>query len=142
MTPTINPELVRQHAYELFQQKVNLSLPECQFYEEEIRRWIDEKRAFTAYQVSHTVNGVLIQCGKVGLRYTMTRDAVHAILSLYLDAAGYKSSIEDLGDGRKPWLYYPDEASRMSWLACPVADRFPIAGTGCTGTRGQARPQA
>ena len=118
--PAADPQAVRQHAYEILQRDAKLSSAECQFYEEEVRRWIDEKRTFTAYDVSYAINGVLRRSGKVGLRHAVTRDAVKAFLSLYLDNAGYKSSIEDLGDDRRPRLYYPDEAVRLSWLAAQM----------------------
>ena len=143
MTPDANPEEVRRNAFDSLQRDAGLSLPECQFYDEEIKRCVDEKRTFTAYQLSYDVNGVLIRSGKVGLRYVMTRNAVHSLLSLYLDAAGYKWSQEDVGEGRKPWLYYPDEAAAcLGWLpgcrplpCCNWLHRLPRANTAANAMR-------
>jgi hypothetical protein len=40
---------------------------------------------------SYAVNSELIRAGKVGLRHNLTRDAVHALISMYAVAAGYQS---------------------------------------------------
>jgi hypothetical protein len=59
MRPTTDPQAVLQHAYELLQQEAQLSAAECQFYEEEIRRWIDERRAFITRMRLHACPGWL-----------------------------------------------------------------------------------
>ena len=110
-------EAKRRHAYELLQRDANLSLADCQFYEDEVRRWITEEHAFTAYEISYAVNSELIRAGKVWLRHNLTRDAVHALISMYAVAAGYESQLVYLGPGRMPRLYYPNDAARQQWEA-------------------------
>jgi hypothetical protein len=110
-------EAKRKHAYQILQGTAGLSLADCQFYEDSVHRWIAERRAFTAYEISYAVNGELIQAEGVALRHAVTGDAVHVLLSIYTEAAGYTSELINLGGGRMPRLYYPDEAGRQEWMS-------------------------
>jgi hypothetical protein len=66
---------------------------------------------------SYAVNSELIRAGKVGLRHNLTRDAVHALISMYAVAAGFQSQLVYLGPGRIPRLYSPNDAARQQWEA-------------------------
>jgi hypothetical protein len=107
----------RKHAYQILQGTVGLSLADCQFYEDSVYRWIMDRRTFTVYELSRAVNGELIHTGKVWLQHALTRDAVHVLVSIYTESAGYKSQLTNLGGGRVPRLYYPDEAGRREWMS-------------------------
>ena len=120
-SPVTDPEAIREHAYMLLQRDAKLSLADCKFYEQEIRRLVESNRTFTAHEVSHEVNGRLIQAGRAWLRHTLTGAAVHLLVSLYAGSAGYRSDLVDLGGGRVPRLYYPNEAGRKQWEAAHVS---------------------
>ena len=115
--PVTDPEALREHAYMLLQRDAKLSLADCKFYEQEILRWVEGKHTFTAYEVSHDVNGQLIKAGRAWLRHALTGAAVHLLVSLYGGPAGYRSDPVDIGGGRVPRLYYPDESGRRQWEA-------------------------
>ena len=117
LTPIDPVEAKRKHTYQILQETAGLSLADCQFYEDTARRWIVERLTFTAYEMSYAVNSELIRAGKVRLRHAVTGNAVHALVSIYAGAAGYKSEPIDMKSGRVPRLYYPDAAGRRSWLA-------------------------
>jgi hypothetical protein len=120
LAPIDSAETKRKHAYKILQDMAELSLADCQFYEDSIRRWIADRRTFTAYEISYAVNGELIQAGKVWLRHAVTGNAVHLLVSIYAETAGYESELVDLGPGRVPRLYYPDEAGRREWKSARI----------------------
>ena len=128
MNPLTDPEAVRKHAYLLLQRDAQLSLADCQFYEQEVRLLVESGRSFTAYEVSWEVNGRLIQAGRAWLQHTLTGAAVHILVSLYSGVAGYRSDLVDLGGGRVPRLYYPDETEREQWLAAHLPSSLQARG--------------
>jgi len=114
----------RQEAYKLLQQDAGLSAAGCQVYENEVRRWMDERRTGTAFEISRTVNGKLMQDGTARprqLRHLVTGEAVHRLVSIYFDALGYGKELVDTGGGQKAWLYYADELGRQQWKAAQAS---------------------